>query len=90
MSARNVISSQGDLVHHGQSVWHRGMIVVQLPKGRSTITQVQKLGLPSTSHYFEQTLSDAEMASLILGQRKAHWVVGYVGTIGAMENLAPN
>lgn len=89
VSAGNVVSSQGDLVHYGQGVWHRGTTVVKLPEGRRTITQVQKLGLPPTSHYFEQALSDEAVASLVSGQSKPHKMTGYVGTIGAMENLAP-
>lgn len=90
VSARNVVSSQGDMVHYGQSVWHRGTTVVELPEGQRTITQVQKLGLPSTSYYFERSLSDEEVASLVSGQSKPHKMTGYVGTIGAMENLAPS
>jgi hypothetical protein len=90
VSARNVVSSQGDMVHYGQGVWHRGTTVVKLPEGRRTITQVQRLGLPSTSYYFERALSDEEVASLVSGQSKPHKMAGYVGTIGAMENLAPS
>lgn len=90
LSGRNVVSSQGDMVHYGQSVWHRGTTMVKMPEGQRTITHVQKMGLPATSHYFDRALSDDEVASLVSGQAKAHQMGGYVGTIGAMENLAPS
>ena len=63
--------------------------MVKLPEGKRTVTHVQKMGLPATSHYFDRALSDEDVASLVSGQTKGHKMGGYVGTIGAMENLAP-
>jgi hypothetical protein len=90
VSRQNVVASSGDMVHHGSATWHRGTTVIKTPQGQRTITHLRKLGLPSASYYFERSLSDQDVAALVSGQRPAHQMTGYVGTIGAMENLAPS
>lgn len=90
LSGRNVVSSEGSLVQTGRgSLWHRGTTVVKAGAGEQTITHVRSLALPSTSHYFDRNLSEAETAEVVTGQAKAHRMPGYVGTIGGMEQLAP-
>jgi hypothetical protein len=90
VSGKQIVSSEGDMVRHGASTWHRGTSVVNLPAGKRTITHLQQLGLPATNHYFERTLSDEEVAGVVSGQSPAHKMSGYVGTIGRMEQLAPS
>jgi hypothetical protein len=90
VSRKNVIASSGDMVHFGSATWHRGATVVKTPQGKRTMTHLRRLGLPSASYYFERSLSDQDVAALVSGQRPAQQMTGYVGTIGAMENLAPS
>jgi hypothetical protein len=90
VSRQNVVASSGDMVHHGSATWHRGTTVVKTPQGKRTITHLRRLGLPSASYYFERSLSDQDVAALVSSQHPAHQMTGYVGTIGAMENLAPS
>jgi len=91
-----VISSRGEVVRlAGRNrpasgpAWHLGETTLKTSAGVQTITHLQSLALPSTSHYFERRLSAEETASLITGQVKSHQLPGYVGSIGAIEKLAP-
>lgn len=90
VSPGKVVASWGDMVHYGSSTWHRGTTIVKTGQGKRTITHLRRLGLPASSHYFERRLSAAEVASIVSGQRQPHHLSGHVGTIGAMENLAPS
>lgn len=90
IGARHVVSSSGDVVTDpGGHKWHRGTTVVKTPQGRRTITHVRFLGLPTTSYYFDRTLSEAEVAGLVSGQARPQRMAGYAGSIGAVETLAP-
>jgi hypothetical protein len=90
IGARHVVSSTGDVVTDpGGHKWHRGTTVIKTPQGRRTITHVRSLGLPASSYYFDQSLSDAEVAGLVSCQARPQRMAGYVGSIGAVETLAP-
>lgn len=88
---KNMNSSEGDVVRPAKGgAWHRGTSVVQTPGGQRTITHVQSLKLPAQHYYFDQKLSDGEVAGLVTGQTKANRLPGYVGEVHAMENLVPS
>ena len=90
LSSRQVVSSDGDVVHaQGGAAWHRGTTVVRTPGGERTITHLRSLSLPSNGYYFDRRLSDEEVATIVTGQGKSHQMAGYVGAVSAMENLAP-
>ncbi len=99
VSKSNVVSSQGDLIRLSLNTntgkddvnlttWHRGQTVVNTSAGKQTITHLQSMTVPSTSHYFNRTVSDEEAASIMSNQVKPHKLPGHVGTIAPTEKLA--